>query len=58
MDSGNCCHRSSKFAPPERELTLTGLGLQEYKISMNDENFNDALCENASHKVIARRKNA
>ena len=56
MDRGNRCHRSSKFAPPERELTLTGLELQEYKISMNDENFNDALCENTSHKIIKRWK--
>lgn len=56
MDSGNRCHRSSKFAPPEREQTLTGLELQEYMISMNDENFNDALCENTSHKIIKRWK--
>lgn len=49
MGNGNRCHRGSRFAPPEREQTLTGLELQEYMISMNDDNFNDATGENASH---------
>lgn len=28
----NGCHRGSRFAPPEREQTLTGLRLQEVEI--------------------------
>lgn len=55
MGSGNYCHRGSRFASPEREQTLTGLELQEYKISMNDEKFNDALCENTSRITKAKK---
>lgn len=49
MDDGNSHYRGSRFAPLERVLTLTGLELQEYRISMNDDKFNDAISENASH---------
>lgn len=55
MDNGNHCYRGSKFASSERKQTLTGLGLQEYKIFMNDVNFNDARSENASRITKARK---
>lgn len=54
MGGSNYCHRGSKFAPSERGQTLTGLELQEYTISMNDNNFNDAISENVSHRTKAR----
>lgn len=55
MGNGNHCYRGSKFASPERGQTLTGLELQEYMISMNDVNFNDAICENASRITKVRK---
>lgn len=55
MGSGNYCHRGSEFASSVRELTLTGLGLQEDMISMNHDNFKDAICENAPRIVKAKK---
>lgn len=40
---------------PKRGQTLTGLELQEYKISMNDGKFNDATCEKTSRIAKARK---